>query len=151
MLDKDQVINQLEGRTFLPEDTRTYNFTVFKSEDDEFKLLFEDPETGDLLLGDTIDYSVEEISDTDDRLIDSTDDGDIDEINGYTRLEQPEVIQNLGRLEALRIDYRDNELRMKDLNSFALYRQRYEYISEEDKIIDLRDGYEFTPVRGHFL
>ena len=149
MLDKDQVINQLEGRTFLPEDTRTYNFTVFKS-DDEFKLLFEDPETGDLLLGDTIDYSVEEISDTDDRLIDSTDDGDIDEINGYTRLEQPEVIQNLGRLEALRIDYRDNELRMKDLNSFALYRQRYEYISEEDKIIDLRDGYEFTPVRGHF-
>lgn len=149
MLDKEQVINQLEGRTFLPEDTRTYNFTAFKA-DNEFKLLFEDLESEDVMLGDTIDNSIEDISAADDRLIDSTGDGEIDEINGYVRLEQQELIQNLGRLENLRIDYGDNELRMKDLNTFALYRQRYEYIAEEDKIIDLREGHEFNPVRGHF-
>ena len=149
MLDKEQVINQLEGRTFLPEDTRTYNFTAFKS-DDEFKLLFEDPETGSLLLGDTIENTIEDISVDDERLIDSTGDGEIDEINGYERLEQRELFQNLSTLENIRIEYGENELRMNDINTFALYRQRYEYIAEEDKIIDLRDGYEFTPVRGHF-
>ncbi|MGM0413710.1 MAG: maltose ABC transporter permease MalF [Bacillota bacterium] len=149
MLDKEQVINQLEGRTFLPEDTHTYNFTAFKS-DDEFKLLFEDQESGELMIGDTIDNSIEEITSDDPRLKDTTGDGEIDAINGYSKLEQQELYQNLSALEDISMEYGNNELRMNDINTFALYRQRYEYLASEDKIIDHRDGYEFKPVEGHF-
>ncbi|MFW5873356.1 MAG: maltose ABC transporter permease MalF [Bacillota bacterium] len=149
MLDKEQVINQLEGRTYLPEDTRTYDFIAFKS-DEEFKFLFEDQETGDLMIGDTIDNSIEEIDSDDQRLKDTTGDGEIDEINGYTKLEQQELYQNLSTFEEISIEYGQNELKMNDINTFALFKQRYEYIDSEDKIIDHRDGHEFEPVKGHF-
>lgn len=149
MLDKEQVINQLEGRTYLPEDTQTFNFTAFKS-DGEFKILFEEQGSGDLMIGDTINNTVEEITADDPRLQDTDGDGEIDELNGYPRLKQQELFQNLSTLEDISIKYGENELRMKDINSFALFRQRYEYIASEDKIIDNRDGYQFTPNRGHF-
>ncbi|MFW5979161.1 MAG: maltose ABC transporter permease MalF [Halanaerobium sp.] len=151
MLSKEQVINQIENRTYLPEDTRTYDFTAFKNDEDEFKIILREQDNQQLYITDTTDQKIEELSPDDQILQGVSDPADLDSIDGFERLEQKDIIQNLSNLEKLRIPFNDNELRMEGVNTFALYRQRYEYNQEEDMIVDLRDGYEYQAENGHFV
>lgn len=150
MLNKQQAINQITRRHHRPEDPREFNFSAFLDEEtDEITLLFEDREDGSLFL--TVDDEAVPVDRDDPRLEDTTGDGEIDTVNGMVKMERSEVIQNISRLEQKEFDFNDNLLRIRDLNRFALYRQSYEYIEEEDKIVDLRTGEEYLPREGHFV
>ena len=149
ILNKEQAITRIEARYYRPEDPREFDFKAFKQDEiEELKLLFEDQEDGRLFLG--IEGKIEEVTRDDPRLLDTTGDGEIDEVNGYQRLERAEIIQNVAVIEQMRFDYNDSEMRMRDLNSFALYRQAFEYDEERDVVVDLRTGEEFRPVEGRF-
>ncbi len=149
ILDKQQAINRIEAQYYRPEDPREFDFKAFKDEDmEDLKLLFIDQEDESLFLG--IAGEIESVSRDDDRLIDSTGDGEIDEINGYQRLERGDIIQNVAVIEQMRFTYNDSQMRMRDLNSFALYRPSYEYDEERDVIVDLRTEEEYKPIEGRF-
>ncbi|MGM0419853.1 MAG: maltose ABC transporter permease MalF [Bacillota bacterium] len=154
MLSQEQVIEQIEGRTYLPDNPRTFDFTAFKNEaedeDENFLLLFQGQETDEYYLGNAATESFEEVDINESRFQDPDNDGEIEEINGYSRLEQRELFQNLSTLENLSFEVGDNELRMESVNTFALYRQRFRYDAEEDVMVDLRDGHVYEPVRGNF-
>ncbi|MEJ6952619.1 maltose ABC transporter permease MalF [Natronospora cellulosivora (SeqCode)] len=151
MLNKDQVINHLENRTYLPDEPRTFNFTAFKNEEiDQFKIIFEDREREEYYMADTINREISQISLSDAIFQGLSSPSELEEINGYKRLDRMQIIQNLGTLEALKIEFADNELRMEGINTFALYRQRFVYNSANDTIIDQRDAHEYVVRQGHF-
>ncbi|MFW5981804.1 MAG: maltose ABC transporter permease MalF [Halanaerobiaceae bacterium] len=151
MLNKEQVITQLENKTYLPDEPRTFHFTAFKNEEnEEFKIIFEDREREEYYIADTINKELAEISRSDEIFQGSSSPAELEEIDGYERLDQMQLIKNLGVLENLRIEFSDNELRMDDIDTFALYRQRFEYNSDRDMIIDQRDGHEYIVRKGHF-
>lgn len=151
MLSKEQVINQIENRTYLPEDTRTYDFAAFKNDDDEFKIIFKDAENEEFYIADSINNQLEELSGDSSLLQGADDPFELDTINGFEKLSRKELIQNLSDLEKLEIKAGDNKLKMSGINNFALYRQRYEYDEEKNSILDLRDGYEYTEENGFFV
>ncbi|MFW5981128.1 MAG: maltose ABC transporter permease MalF [bacterium] len=152
MLSKAQVISQLEDKTYLPEEPRTFQYTAFKNQElEEFKIIFEDRGREEYYLADTIDQELIEISLNDAIFEGVNTPSELEEINGYQRLNQMQLVQNLGVLENLKIEFGENELRMEGLDTFALYRQRFVYNPRQDTITDQRDGYQFEVVRGHFF
>lgn len=147
ILSKIQVIEQLENRYYLPEDTKDFNFTAYKlPEEKKFILLFDEEEN--LYLASN--KQIEEINRNDPRLIDSDNDGEFEEINNYKRLSRPQLIQNLSTLENLEFKFNDNIVKMKSINAFSVYRQQYKYIEAEDKMLDLKNNISYFPIEGSF-
>ena len=148
VLDKHQVIEQLEDRHFKPENTEEFNYTAYKAPDsDKFAMIFEDSE-GNIYLG--IDGKVEETTLNDSRFKDPDNDNKIDKINNYNRLSQMKLFQNLSTLQELEYKMGDELLKMKNARTFALYIPQFEYRSEDDKIVNLRNDKVYKPHKGYF-
>lgn len=94
ILSKEQVINQLEDRYYLPENTQDYNFTAYQDESGNFIILLNDQK--DYLLA--RDGKLEEISSQDKRLSDIDQDGRLD-LKDYQPLERKDIFQNLSELQ----------------------------------------------------
>lgn len=147
LLTMEQVVNQLENRFFRDDDSENYSFQAFRNEAGDYAILF--TRSDRTLLG--IDGEVEPISDDDSRLIDDNGDGEIDRINGYQRLQRAEIVRNTNELSQLAFDYGDlYQLRMRNINSFALYTQEYVFDSETQQITSLSTGKVYRPIKGAF-
>lgn len=150
VLSKEQVIRQLEERYYIPSDSEEYKFTAFKSpEEKKFILLLEDRE-GNLYLGNN--GKIIPVSSSSENIFDSDNDGDIDKINGYKKLLKRDLFKNLGFLQEIEF-IRDNEsiIKMKDILTYVQYRRQYKYLPGEDKIIDIKNNVDYSPVEGFFV
>lgn len=147
ILNKEQVVKQLEERYYLPDNYRTYNFKPFKNDRDEFIILFED-NNGNYLLG--IDGKAEEIGAGDSRLKDTDGDGRIDNIDGYKLLKKKDIFTNLTRLQKLEFHFKENILKMKNFSSFAEYKKQYRYDADKDVLLDLQKDILYYPRKGYF-
>ena len=148
ILTKEQVIEQLENRYYLPEDTQDFSYQAFKLPDQtEYAILLEG-EQDNLYLA--INQQLEEITANDPRLIDNDGDGNIEQVGDYELLSRGELLKNLSTLQNLELSFNDNILRMKSLAAFSLYRQQYEYNGTEDKILDLKNNISYFPSEGSF-
>ncbi|MFW5786754.1 MAG: maltose ABC transporter permease MalF [Halanaerobiales bacterium] len=150
ILSKDQVIHQLENKYYQPPEAEELQFTAFKKPDqEEFAVLLED-EKGNLFLG--IKGHAEKISSNDKRLKDNNNDGEIDEINGYQKLDQRKLYQNMGTLEELAFKRSDKDYlyRMASATKFKAYEPQYEYNWEKGKLINLKTEKEYYPRDGFF-
>lgn len=149
ILTKNQVINQIENRYYLPDNTKDYSYEAFKLPDQEkYAFLLEDNQ-GNLFLA--IDKTVESITKNDSRLLDQDNDGNIDLIGDYEHLKRAQLIQNISNIQNLEIEFNDNILKMRNLSTFSLYRQRFLYNEAEDKIVDIKNNISYFPVEGSFV
>ncbi|MBS3810495.1 MAG: maltose ABC transporter permease MalF [Halanaerobiales bacterium] len=148
ILTKPQVINQIENRYYLPEDTKDFNFKAYKIPDQkEYAVLLENEE-GKLYLA--IDEEVSEVTKADSRFVDQNNDGKIDMIENYEHLDRAQLFKNLSVLQNLEFFWNDNILKMKSISKFSLYRQQYKYVKAEDKIIDLKNNISYLSKEGSF-
>jgi ABC-type sugar transport system permease subunit len=149
ILSKEQVVDQLENRYYLPEDSKDFNYEAFKLPDQkEYAIILYDDQ-GNLFLA--IDQTIEEITEGDPRLIDTNNDGTIDQVGDYQRLSRGDLLKNLSTLQNIELDFNNNILKMKSLSAFSLYRQQYKYNEAEDKIIDLKNNISYFPKDGSFV
>ncbi|MCF8008680.1 MAG: maltose ABC transporter permease MalF [Halanaerobiales bacterium] len=148
ILTKDQVIEQLENKYYLPENTQDFSFNAYKIPDQNKYAVLLDKDDNGYLLG--IDQQIEEITDNDPRLTDKNNDGTFDQINDYQILSRANLIKSLSQLQNIEYQYKDNILKMKSISLFSLYRQQYKYISAEDKIHDIKNDIFYTPADGSF-
>ncbi|MGM0445959.1 MAG: maltose ABC transporter permease MalF [Bacillota bacterium] len=147
ILNKEQVVDQIENRYYLPENTRDFSYEAFKLPDErKYAILLQDGDNYYLV----IDKTVEEITINDSRLIDSDGDGSIDRINDYELLTRADLLKNLSTLQNIEIPFDDNIIKMRSISTFSLYRQQFQYIETEDKILDLKNNISYFASEGSF-
>ncbi len=147
ILTKDQVVDQIENRYYLPENTRDFSYEAFKLPDErKYAILLQDGDRYYLIINQT----VEEVTRNDSRFVDLDGDGRIDEINDYERLARADLLKNLSTLQNIEIPFDNNIIKMRSLNVFSLYRQQYQYIESEDKILDLKNDVSYFPIEGSY-
>ena len=148
LLTKDQAIQILEDRYYVPDDARTFTFDAYRNEGGDIRLLLSPEGTEQAYL--TGGQTLEPVDLTADRFVDSDGDGTIDEIDGYTLMSRGDLVQVIGRLEGWTPEADDFAVSMQSLNAFAEAVQRYEYRPGDDRIVDNQTGEVFEPVEGTF-
>lgn len=148
VLTREQAIEQLENRYFQPEDARSYSFQAFKDEENNFILLLKDNQDN-LYLG--MEGEAQPIDPDDPRLEDSTGDGQVDTIMGHQKLEQSAIFPNLSRLQNVRFQEGDYQIRMISFQEFTRFMPRFEYLPEKDAMKDLRDDILYYTRVGAFI
>jgi ABC-type sugar transport system permease subunit len=147
ILTKDQVVEQIENRYYLPENTKDFNYEAFKLPDErKYAILLQDGDDYYLV----IDQTVEEVIRNDARFIDLDGDGSIDKINNYEHLARADLLRNLSTLQNIEIPFDNNIIKMRSLNVFSLYRQQFQYIESDDKILDLKNDISYFAREGSF-
>lgn len=149
ILNKQQVVHQLEDNYYNPKDAEEFNFTTFKKKDEEkFILLFKDKE-GKKFVG--INKNLIAVEKSKQKLIDINNDGKIDKINDYQRLKPMQIYQHLNILEKMQFERNNKILRMKNAQTFSSYIPQYKYIEEKDKIINLRSDKTYHPSEAGYF
>lgn len=147
ILSKNQVIDQIENRYYLPEDSKDFSYEAFKLPDEnKYAILLQDNNNYFLVINQT----VEEVTLQDTRLIDLDNDGNIDKINNYERLSRADLLKNLSTLQNIEIPFNDNIIKMRSLSSFSIYRQQYKYIETEDRIFDMKNNISYYAQKGSY-
>ena len=148
LLTKDQAISILEDRYYLPEQSRAFSFDAYRNEAGDIRLLLspQDSEQAYLTGGEVLEPVDLDAA----RFQDTNGDGTIDEIDGYTLLSRGELVQVIGELESWTPEAEDFAVSMQSLNAFAEAVQRYEYLPDEDQVIDNQSGEVFVPMEGTF-
>lgn len=148
ILSKEQVISQIESRLYLPPDSEVFRYSVFQEEGGvKFAFLLY-PEQGPTLFAQ--DGKLTPVDPADPRFLDTTGDGTVDTVQGYRRLELPEVVQNLSTLQAMEFPLGERVVRMTSLQEFSAYEHRYRYDPEADTMVDLLSGVAYRAVEGFF-
>ncbi|NMB01057.1 MAG: maltose ABC transporter permease MalF [Firmicutes bacterium] len=139
ILNKEQVVSQFQERYILDPGAENYSFKAYRDHEGQMWLVFTDPQ-GQEFLG--IDGKVEPLKAGDSRLA---------RLAQFTELARAELVRATNELSSLSFAYDDGrELRMRNINSFTIYRQQYEYDPERDELVDLQTGVVYTPVSGYF-
>ena len=147
ILSKNQVIDQIENRYYLPDDSRDFSYEAFKLPDEnKYAILLQDDNNYFLV----IDQTIEEITLQDSRLIDLDNDGNIDKLNSYEHLPRSDLLKNLSTLQNIEIPFNDNIIKMRSLSSFSIYRQQYKYIESEDSIFDMKNNISYYAKEGSY-
>lgn len=149
ILNKEQVIEQLQRRYYEPEDPMTYSYQAFVNEKNQSFILLLEDDRGRLYLGSG--GQLEPIDLNDPRLQDTTLDQQIDTIQNHTRLEQREIFGRLNDLEKLVFqEGQEYQIRMISFNQYARFLPRYLYSEEEDTITDVREDILYHSRAGAF-
>jgi maltose/maltodextrin transport system permease protein/arabinogalactan oligomer/maltooligosaccharide transport system permease protein len=146
ILTKEQVLDQLEGRTYQPPEGLRFASELFQGEDGTLRVLLSGTDGTPLLSEDDRFVPLEP---QDPRLVrDET--GEITAINGFRRLTGPELYGVVGEIEDRLYRFEDVTLQLAGLRAFREVQRLYEYDEEQDALIDLRSGVVYTPVEGTF-
>jgi maltose/maltodextrin transport system permease protein/arabinogalactan oligomer/maltooligosaccharide transport system permease protein len=145
-LTKAQVISQLEGRYYLPQDAQSFRFWAYKNDTGDLRVL--------VLVSDSRAFlsqgqRLQEVDLSDPRFIRAAD-GTVERFDGYRRLSGPELYQTLSALERLNLPYEDYILRPTGIEELRTYKKQYRYFSDEDKLVDLQTGKVYYPKDGYF-
>jgi len=143
LLTKQQVIRQLERQRYLPEDQGLYDYFAYISPDEtDFILWLESPDTGQKLIA-RPGQPVEEVG------ADAT---APEEIEGYRQLQRLQLLRYTAALVQVQFgaDEQVFQVSQQQLGKAAQFQQRFEYLPEEDAIVDLQSDVVYTPVEGTF-
>ncbi|PNV81020.1 MAG: maltose ABC transporter permease MalF, partial [Dictyoglomus turgidum] len=139
ILTKDQVIEQLEKETFIPQDSKNYTYEVYINKKGEIKLLFQD-EKEDI-------YVIQ-----DKRLVPLGTKKFPEEFEGFKRLPSNQKFTKLTEIQNLQFLLENGIiLKMSDLFHFSTLRQRYKYIPEEDALYDYLNNEKLVAKKGFFV
>ena len=147
ILSKNQVIDQIENRYYLPDDSRDFSYEAFKLPDEsKYAILLQDDNNYFLV----VDQTIEKITLQDSRLIDLDNDGNIDKIDNYEHLPRADLLKNLSTLQNIEIPFNDNIIKMRSLSAFSIYRQQYKYFESEDRIFDIKNNISYYAQKGSY-
>ena len=141
LLTKPVVIEQIESRTYLPEDAKVYDWTAYVSGDGQYILYLQDPADGEAFIV-RPGQAVEPIDAAEPPA----------SIDGYQQLDRIQRLQHTAALTALRFGEPPLEFRVSDkqIGKAAQYEQAYAYDEARDVMVDRQTGIEYTPVDGTF-
>jgi ABC-type sugar transport system permease subunit len=150
LLSKEQVIERLESRLFVPEETSNLAWRAYRSPGGEFYIWLTLPDGQHRLA--SAGTGIEDISLEDPRLgpIDP-EDGLPTSIDGYEKLTPLNTIRYLTILDNLVITDEDSQLRIESLDRATLGRPQFEYDAAADTVTDLESGTVYRSVDGYFV
>lgn len=139
ILNKEQVIDQLQGRYTQEPDAENYSFQAYRDPMGDLWLVFTDSQ-GNKYLGHA--GEVQPVKEGDASLA---------RLEQFTELTRADLVRSTNELAELSFAYDDvRELRMRNINSFTVYRQQYAYYPERDELVDLETEVVYKPVSGYF-
>ncbi|HOP94379.1 MAG TPA: maltose ABC transporter permease MalF [Dictyoglomaceae bacterium] len=139
ILTKEQVIEQLEKETFLPENPKNYSYAVYEDDKGNIKLLFKDEEGN---IYDIVNKKMTVVEKGEFPL----------EFEHYKILPQEKKFTKIGTFQNLKIPLEEDIfLQLSDINHFATFRQRYKYIPQEDAIYDFLNNEKLISQKGFFV
>jgi ABC-type sugar transport system permease subunit len=137
LLPKVQAIEVLEARTFLPEESGTLNYTVFRNDETgEYALWLVGPEGNAFFATVGEEFTAEELG-----AGALNEDGVPGSIPGWTQLTRAETVRNITAISQNSFGLEETAVQLTGrLGEAAQLQQRYVYDEEQDAIIDMRDG-----------
>ena len=151
ILSKQQVINQLEGRLYLPEGGPTYAWAAYRNPDGEFGLWLVD-EAGDEFWA-LPDAPIEEAGAVGEEVGPLDDDGFPTRVGEYRRLTGGDLFRSLSTLNGVQFGEGDEAVQIRNTRQAAALQPRYQYDPERDAIIDQLEGtvYFGSEEQGYFI
>ena len=146
LLTKEQAIEQITGRFFVPPDAPAYTYDAFQDQNGDLAILLH-VDANDLLF---FQGELSPVRYPDERFVDEDGDGKPDRFLSYARMSMPQIIKALPRLENLVIPYMDKAFRLNSLTAFKLATRRYSYDAEKDEMVDRETGKVYRAVDGFF-
>jgi ABC-type sugar transport system permease subunit len=148
LMSKQQAITKLEDQTYLAEDGQTFSWTAYASSDDQYALwLMPDEGPGMLALPNepfiTAAPGEHGVGELDEDGIPLT-------IDGYERLPTNRTVALLTTLSDISFGEGSNAVHIASLHVAATLKQKYEYDSDRDVVVDLQTGTLYHPVEGTF-
>ncbi|MGB9757958.1 MAG: maltose ABC transporter permease MalF [Candidatus Bipolaricaulaceae bacterium] len=146
ILTKDQVVQLLTSRQFLPPNSPSFTFRAFGEGQNLYGLYLWGPAGEYVILtpGQLSPASAHALKDVDG-------DGIPDFLDGKAALALPELTRFLSTLQNLNIPFGDGWLRLSTLTTFRVYSPQYRYDPEADVLVDLRTGKEYRAQAGNFV
>lgn len=139
ILTKRQVIEQLEKETFLPKNTKNFEYEIYQAKSGDITLLFRDK-----------DGSIYKVDNK--KLIEIKKGSFPTEYSGYKLIEGSKKFSQIVKLQNLKIELEeDTFLQLSDINHFSIYKQRYSYDPKQDVLIDNLTGEKLIPQEGFFV
>lgn len=148
LMTKQQAITRLEEQTYLVEGEQTYEWTAFVTPDGEYALWLL-PDEGPGLLA-RPGEPLEPVAPGENGIGELDDEGIPLSIDGYERLPQNKTVAIISSLGEIDFGQAPDTVRIKSLREVAPLKQKYQYDSDEDMVVDLENGGVFRPVKGTF-
>jgi ABC-type sugar transport system permease subunit len=148
LMSKAQAVERLETELYLPSEGLTYGWTAFQSPSETYALWLL-PEEGSGLLA-LPGEPLAEVQPGDRGVGELDAEGIPTTIDGYTRLEQRQVVALLTPLSALDFGEAPNTVRIRTLKEAAALKSKYQYDTDKDAIVDQETGEIYTPIEGTF-
>jgi ABC-type sugar transport system permease subunit len=150
LLSKEQVIERLESRLFVPEETSNLAWRAYRSPAGDFYIWLTMPDGQHRLA--SVANGIEDVTLDDPRFgpIDP-EDGLPTTIDGYEKLTPLGTIRYLTILDNLVITDEDSQLRLESLDRATLGRPQFQYDAAADTVTDLETGTVYRPVNGFFV
>jgi ABC-type sugar transport system permease subunit len=149
LLPKVQAIEVMAQRQFLPEEGVTYEYTVFKSENETFALWLQ-PDEGDGLFAQPTEGDMAitvEIGDLDEDGVPAT-------VSGYERLDKVQTMKSISDLQGISFGEPPNVVQITaQFGKAAALEQRYMYDSADDTMLDRKTDnvYQADSDLGYFV
>ncbi len=148
LLTKAQVLDRLEGTTFVPEGAPEFSWTAFRNAGGEFALWLQSEEEEYLAFPNQPLIPADEAPAPVRASLDA--DGIPTEIDGYTRLNRIQMLPLLDRIGEIEFGELPETVRVRSLDTARPLEQRYVYDAETDTMTDVLDEKVYRPVRGTF-
>lgn len=148
VLTKQQVIRSLEREVYVPEDSPSFKWTLYRASDENYALWLQ-AKDGTTYLA-RIGEDLEPVAD-------ASAFGELDEdgiplaINDYQKLQRRDVVPLLDQLSRLEFGFPPNTVRIISLSAAAAAQQRYAYDADQDTITDRETGIVYHPQEGTFV
>ncbi|UCF10570.1 MAG: maltose ABC transporter permease MalF [Candidatus Bipolaricaulota bacterium] len=146
ILTKDQVVTQLESRTYQPPDGLHFASTVFQDEDGQLVVILSD-DAGAMLVAEELEFLPLA---ADDPRLERDGEGRIVAVGDHVLLEGLAVFSVLSELETRRYTYGTTYLQLSGIEEFREVVPLYAFDEGRNVLVDLRSGVEYTPVEGTF-
>jgi len=142
LLTKQQALQVIESRQYLPEEASAYQWVAYRSPENKYLLLLIADNKQVILLAPEGQALETDISISSDNIP--------EEIGSYIRLTRVESVKYLTDLTNIEFGSPPSTYRIKSLNEAAQYQQRYLYQPDTDTLLDQETGMLFTPIEGTF-
>jgi ABC-type sugar transport system permease subunit len=150
LVTKQQALDQILDRNYLPETGQAYKYTAFKSSDGEYALWLMDSEGNGFLAKPGEPLTQPQVGE--EGVVSFGDDGIPEEIEGYEKLNIFLALADTN-LPNIQFGTEDKtiQVRKEASGEAAELVPKYSYDSDQDMIIDLETGIEYKNLRGDFV
>lgn len=138
-LTKEQVLAQRQSEYYSPPDAVIYQWTAYRNDAGQYRLLLRDPEGSYFIGSDTESLQPFQVQGEPPPTID-----------GYEQIDRIGVVSRLSDLQRITVEDGDNLVRITSLTQAPQQRRVYSYDPATDRLTNNQTGVVYTPVRGTF-